>query len=280
MERLDRFLAEESDYSRSEVKKLIRAGRISVNGLTDVRPELKIDPQQDRILADGIRIVRSGRILIMMNKPAGVLSATQDKRDRTVINLVREPYAKKLFPAGRLDRDTEGLLLLTNDGALAHHLLAPGKHVTKTYFVVLSGQPDAGIADRFREGMDIGERRITLPAHLVFLPQGEEYREETDDGAGMPADEAQRLLRLCRITLKREDYDRCGEDACCAAVALTEGKFHQIKRMFASCGREVRYLKRIAMGNLALDPDLERGAYRLLTAEEAACLESGTGQDV
>jgi len=297
MLRLDRFLSEETPYSRSEIKKMIRAGRVSLNGKCDVMPETKTDPERDLVLLDGLPVTAAGRVCLMMNKPPGVISATEDGRAKTVIDLVHEPYAGRLFPAGRLDKDTEGLLLLTNDGMLAHNLLSPGKHVSKTYFAVITGEPDEELVSSFREGIDIGEKRLTLPAQLLFLPTDgilpdEAGPEEPSDkfipdeadpeesagadpaGCGkdreMPSGAAgpEEMRELCRKALSPADYARCGEGECCAAVSVTEGKFHQIKRMFLACGREVRFLKRIAMGALLLDSRLESGACRPLTEEE------------
>lgn len=277
MERLDRFLANESSFSRSEVKKMIRSGRITVNGRPDVQPEQKIDPEADIVLADGVRIQSAGRICIMMNKPAGYLSATRDGRQRTVIDLVREPWADKLFPVGRLDKDTEGMLLLTNDGALSHRLLSPARHVSKTYFAIVTGKPEQEIQARFMEGLDIGEKKKTLPAQLMFLSVDGDFLEEYVTGmevsgadGTMPSGmiSARQMQEFCLRSIALSDYARCGDDECCTAVSVTEGKYHQIKRMFMACGREVRFLKRIAMGTLMLDPKLESGAYRRLTEEE------------
>ena len=283
MVRLDRFLADESSFSRSDVKKMIRAGRVSVNGNFDVKPELKIDPEKDCVKADGVQIMHTGRVCLMMNKSAGVLSATEDARDRTVIDLVKEPYANKLFPVGRLDKDTEGLLLLTNDGMLSHNLLSPAKHVSKTYFVIITGAPDEQLREKFREGLDIGDKKPTLPSLLMFLSvdgdfleehitqsaNGEDCREQLPHGMVSPL----QMKEFCIRSIALADYARCGENECCAAVSVTEGRFHQIKRMFSACGREVRFLKRIAMGGLMLDPDLEPGYYRELTKEEWKLLE-------
>jgi len=283
MVRLDRFLADGSTYSRSDVKKLIRAGRISVNGSTAVKPDMKVDPDKDCVLADGVQIRQTGRICLMMNKSAGVVSATQDTRDRTVIDLIREPYADRLFPVGRLDKDTEGLLLLTNDGMLSHNLLSPARHVSKTYFVIITGAPDEQLIDRFRTGMDIGDKKPTKPSMLLFLTVDGDFLEEhvtrpsdgEDDTKQLPPGmvSLEQMKEFCMRSIALADYARCGEDECCAAVSVTEGRFHQIKRMFDACGRKVRFLKRIAMGSVMLDPDLEPGSYRELTSEEWKLLE-------
>ena len=282
MVRLDKFLAEESSFSRSDVKKMIRAGRICVNGSSDVKPDRKIDPETDCVTADGMVIRQTGRRCLMMNKCAGVLSATQDARDRTVIDLVDVPYADKLFPIGRLDKDTEGLLLLTNDGMLSHNLLSPAKHVSKTYFVIITGGPDEQLQARFREGLDIGDKKPALPALLMFLSVDGDFLEEHVRRGGISGEETplpsgmvtpDQMKEFCMKSIALADYARCGENECCAAVSVTEGRFHQIKRMFAACGREVRFLKRIAMGTLMLDPELDPGCWRALTSEEWTILE-------
>ena len=320
MERLDRYLSEESSYSRSEGKKLIRSGRVTVNGQVEKRPEAKVDPGSDRICADGVEIRPAGRICLMMNKPAGYLSATRDSRVKTVIDLIPEPFADRLFPVGRLDKDTEGLLLLTNDGSLAHDLTAPSRHVSKTYFAVIDGRPQEDMIRAFREGLDIGEKRKTLPALLMFPSVDGDFLEERglldhgrgQDGTGtqgsgaavLPQDHGrgpdaaqtageasvlsgtvqdrmisrEMMQEFCLKGIALSDFARCGEDECCAAVSVTEGKYHQIKRMFGAAGREVHFLKRIAVAGLMLDPSLERGAYRRLTEEEFRLLQPGSSE--
>ena len=294
MERLDRFLSEESPYSRSEGKKMIRSGRVSVNGQIQKIPETKIDPQQDRVLVDGEEIRPAGTICLMLNKPAGYLSATKDRSAQTVIDLIREPYADKLFPVGRLDRDTEGLLLLTNDGALSHDLLSPSRHVSKTYFAVIDGKPQESMISAFREGLDIGEMKKTLPALLMFPTVDGDFLEEhgilhggrkkdapcaeADTGIFPGAVSSRMITRemmqeFCLKGIALSDFARCGEDACCAAVSVTEGKYHQIKRMFGAVGRKVLFLKRIAVAGLMLDPALRSGEYRKLTEEEFRLLQ-------
>ncbi len=283
MERLDRYLAHATGRSRSEVKKLIKEGRVLVNESADVKPETAVDPQRDIVCLDGEKISRKDSICLMMNKPAGVISATKDGREKTVIDLVDSPYARSLFPAGRLDKDTEGLLLLTDDGKLSHNLLSPSKHITKTYFAVVSGSVDETLCRQFLEGIDIGEKKKTKPAGLIHAdpedlsgeegtPISEEGLPIFDEGAcrGLP-DEAW-MRTVCRAGVTAQDYARCGEGESCCVITLTEGKFHQIKRMFAAYGREVLYLKRIAMGHLILDTELEPGCWRELTAEERALL--------
>lgn len=226
--RLDKYLADMGLGTRTEVKKDIKKGRISVNGEIIKSPEYKIDTQTDAVLADGKEIAYEELIYYMLNKPQGVVSATEDRRDKTVLDLISEKKRKDLFPVGRLDKDTEGLLLITNDGELAHNLLAPKKHVDKKYFVRLKAPLSEENRKRLEEGVDIGEDKLTLPAQVFVL------NEERDE----------------------------------AEIIIREGKFHQIKRMFHAVGNEVVFLKRLFMGSLVLDEALLPGEYRLLTPQE------------
>ena len=226
--RLDKYLADMGLGTRTEVKKDIKKGRISVNGEIIKSPEYKIYTQTDAVLADGKEIAYEELIYYMLNKPQGVVSATEDRRDKTVLDLISEKKRKDLFPVGRLDKDTEGLLLITNDGELAHNLLAPKKHVDKKYFVRLKAPLSEENRKRLEEGVDIGEDKLTLPAQVFVL------NEERDE----------------------------------AEIIIREGKFHQIKRMFHAVGNEVVFLKRLSMGSLVLDEALLPGEYRLLTPQE------------
>lgn len=226
--RLDKYLADMGLGTRTEVKKDIKKGRISVNGEIIKSPEYKIDTQTDAVLADGKEIAYEELVYYMLNKPQGVVSATEDRRDKTVLDLISEKRRKDLFPVGRLDKDTEGLLLITNDGELAHNLLAPKKHVDKKYFVRLKAPLSEENRKCLEEGVDIGENKLTLPAQVFVL------NEERDE----------------------------------AEIIIREGKFHQIKRMFHAVGNEVVFLKRLSMGSLVLDETLLPGAYRLLTLQE------------
>ena len=310
--RLDRYLAEAGIGTRSEWKKLIRAGRVQVvkkpayhSGqepdegtmrAAAVQGDMKIDPAEDEVLLDRRLVKRLLIPVLMLNKPAGVVSATQDLHDRTVLDLIREPWADELFPVGRLDKDTEGLLLLTSDGKLAHELLSPKKHVKKTYFAVVSGAPDPELIGRFQEGLDIGEKKNTLPAELVFLfhkPLSISDSVRFDAGSvietvssfGSAPSNGIRLPGECLMkdqedthfllkSVSGKDLARCSEDECCTLVTITEGRYHQIKRMFRSVGREVHFLKRISMGGLLLDPALEPGRYRPLSREELDLLSN------
>lgn len=229
MMRLDRFLCETGFGTRSQAKELLKKGLVQVNGKVVKRPEQKVMEEKDEIFCGGKRAFYSPFVYIMLHKPAGVVSATEDRRERTVLDLLDGAAGKHLFPAGRLDKDTEGLLLLTNDGALSHRLLSPGRHVDKTYYAKITGHVSEKHVKMFLEGLDIGEKHPTLPAVLQILSAGE-------------ISEVQ--------------------------VTIQEGKFHQIKRMFEKIGCRVLYLKRLSMGPLVLDQDLKAGEYRYLTEEE------------
>ncbi|MEG1857322.1 MAG: pseudouridine synthase [Pseudoflavonifractor sp.] len=230
MERLDKILSGTGRWSRKEVKSLVKAGRVTVNSAVASRPEEKADPDTAAIAVDGVSVGCAPLVYLMLHKPAGLISATEDPRQKTVLELLPEHLRRVgLFPAGRLDRDTEGLLLLTNDGDLAHRLLAPKKHVDKTYFVRTEGALDGEDAAAFQRGMVLGDGLNCLPAGLERLPCG------------------------------------AGNEA---VVTLREGKYHQIKRMLAARGKPVVYLKRLTMGSLVLDPKLEKGQWRPLTADE------------
>lgn len=229
--RLDKYLAEMGVGTRQEVKKQIRQGKAAVNGTVVKAADTKIDETSDEVTISGRNISYVSYEYYMLNKPAGVVSATEDRRDTTVIDLIKEKKRKDLFPVGRLDKDTEGLLLITNDGDLAHRLLAPKKHVDKVYYAKIDGMVTEEDVKRFAEGIDIGaeEEEMTRPAKLDIMKSAEESE-----------------IRL----------------------TIHEGKFHQVKRMFLAVGKEVTYLKQERMGTLCLDENLKPGEYRLLTEEE------------
>lgn len=234
-QRLDRILASTGKWSRREVKLLVRQGRVLVDGLLPVSAEEKYDPERAEILVDGYPAGYRPVTWLMMNKPAGVLSATEDGRGPTVMDLLPPELRRlRLFPVGRLDKDTEGLLLLTNDGSLAHRLLSPRKHVDKIYFVRTAGTLTEEDCAAFRAGMVLGDGLHCLPAELRILAAG-----ETSE----------------------------------AYVTLREGKFHQVKRMLAARGKPVQYLRRVQMGNLTLDPNLKLGNFRFLTKKELKILQ-------
>lgn len=247
MMRLDKFLTEMNIGSRSEVKQLLKKKQVSVNGIVDLKPEHKIDPERDSVLYQNQLLRYEKNVYYMLNKPAGVVSATEDRRDRTVLDLLIQEPVKGLFPVGRLDKDTEGLLLLTNDGAFAHDVLSPKKHVKKCYYAILD-QPitDVQIQD-FTRGIDIKDEKVTLPATLRALTRQEQaiYRGQI---------QTEQFISL-------QGFD--------VLIGITEGRYHQVKRMFAAYGQEVLYLKRITMGNLQLYSDLPTGAYRKISPSEA-----------
>lgn len=233
--RLDKYLCSADLGTRSQVKELIRKGRITVNGAVGKRPELQIEPQRDEVALDKIPIVFNEYVYYMLYKPAGYVSATEDQRYPTVMELLPADVRRKdLFPVGRLDLDTEGLLLITNDGALAHRLMSPRHHVPKTYYARVQGIVGDAEVKRFANGVEIGEKRPTQPAVLQILSQGNVSEIE---------------------------------------LTITEGKYHQVKRMFEAVGKRVLYLKRLCMGTLTLDPALEQGSFRLLTEQELCRLK-------
>lgn len=238
--RLDRFLVENNICSRSEAKKYIKMGRVSSAGVVLRDSSVHIDEYNDEIALDGnvIRYVKNH--YYMLNKPAGCVSATKDGLSATVIDMLADVNTNGLFPVGRLDKDTEGLLIITDDGKLAHELLSPKKHVDKTYFVIADRILSREQMESIRNGIDIGDDKLTLPAQITDELQ-EKYA--VSEGYGY-------LLKI------------------------HEGRFHQVKRMFEKCGSNVVYLKRVSMGNLELDDTLEPGQYRELTMSEVDMLKS------
>lgn len=240
--RLDKYLSDMCVGTRSEIKKAVRTGRVLVDGIVARDPGMRIDVlPEDREDAAPAAVVYCGTPVgynefeyYMMNKPAGVISATDDPRHTTVIDLITGIHRRDLFPVGRLDIDTEGLLLITNDGQLAHRLLSPKKHVDKRYYARVEGRLDEDDIAAFREGIEL-EDLTCLPAGLSIISSG---------------------------------------DISEAVVVIQEGKFHQVKRMFASRGKTVIYLKRLSMGSLELDDSLAPGEYRTLTGEELAALRA------
>lgn len=233
-QRLDKIIASTGKFSRREVKNLIRQGRVLVDGVPARSAEEKADPETVRITVNGELLTYRRYTWVMMNKPAGYLSATEDGRGATVLDLLPQELQRQgLFPVGRLDKDTEGLLLLTNEGGLAHDLLSPRHHVDKVYYARVAGRLTEEDRRAFEQGITLEDGLVCVPAGLEILSAGEESE---------------------------------------AHVTLREGKFHQVKRMLASRGKPVTYLERIRMGNLTLDENLPRGGYRFLLPEEVDCL--------
>lgn len=231
--RLDKYLADMNVGTRTKVKEYIKKGKVQINKEIVKKPEVKVNIYADEIFVEGRQIKYVDYEYYMLYKPKGVVSATQDKREKTVLDLIFGKNRKDLFPVGRLDKDTEGLLLITNDGELAHRLLSPKKHVEKTYFAKIQGVITREDVETFREGIDIGEANLTLPAKLLVLKEG--------------------MISEIEVT-------------------IVEGKFHQVKRMFAAIGKPVLYLKRVSMGSLILDESLQVGEYRPLTEQEKKLL--------
>lgn len=235
MLRIDKLLANMGYGTRKEVKKLLKAGVVKVDGMTIKDAKTHVDPKTQVVTVWGEEVEYKPFIYLMMNKPKGVISATEDAVEETVVDLLEEEdRIFDPFPVGRLDKDTEGLLLLTNDGQLAHQLLSPKKHVPKIYEAIIDGEVTEDDVVAFQRGVVLDDGYETKPAELVVIRSG--------------------LRSDVRIT-------------------ITEGKFHQIKRMFQAVGKRVIYLKRIQMGPIPLDETLEPGEYRELTDEEIALLK-------
>lgn len=240
--RLDKLLSHMGYGSRSEIKKAVKQGLVTVNEALVKDSGLAIDVERDKVYWRETRVVYRDVVYLMMHKPQGVISATEDHRERTVIDILQaEDRLLKPFPVGRLDKDTEGLLLITNDGQLAHELLSPRKHVDKTYEAVVAGKVDEADRQLFAQGVTLDDGYVTLPAILHI-----DGVEEQGEGQA-----------VSRITL-----------------TIREGKFHQVKRMFEAVGKHVTYLRRITMGTLTLDPLLPLGSYRELTEQELASLKA------
>ena len=235
--RLDKFLVEMGKGSRSQIKEMAKKGRIQVNGTVIKATDGKIDPEKDVVLLDGQPVSYAHTEYFMLNKPAGTVSATEDGKYPTVISLIDAALRKDLFPVGRLDLDTEGLLLITNDGDLAHRLLSPKKHVDKVYYARCRGTVREGAAEEFARGIHLPDGLLCLPAELTVL-----------------------------------SYDRI-QDESEIRLRIREGKFHQVKRMMEAVGCPVLFLKRLSMGPLVLDENLKPGEYRPLTDTEREWLE-------
>jgi 16S rRNA pseudouridine516 synthase len=232
--RIDKLLANLGFGSRKEVKKLLKDGAVRVNDVVIKDAKEHVNPEKDTVTLNGETVEYKEFIYLMMNKPQGVLSATEDHAGETVIDLLEmDDQVYEPFPVGRLDKDTEGLLLITNDGQLAHRLLSPKKHVPKTYFAVIDGEVTESDVAAFHHGVTLDDGYETKPGQLKIVKSG-----------------------------IRSDIE----------LTITEGKFHQVKRMFEAVGKRVVYLKRISMGSLMLDETLELGEYRELTDEEVELL--------
>ena len=228
--RLDKFISSNTTLSRAEAKKIIKKG-ILINNILIKSPDYKVDEINDQVMVNGNRLVYQKYVYIMMNKPKDTVSATEDAIEKTVVDILNEEdRIQKVFPVGRLDKDTEGLMLLTNDGDLAHRLISPKKNVEKKYYVEVNGELKNEHLEVVKKGVILEDGYRCKPARLEILDSSESSSK--------------------------------------ANIYITEGKFHQVKRMMKSLGVTVTYLKRLSIGNLSLDKNLRLGEYRYLTDEE------------
>lgn len=235
--RLDKLLSNMGKGSRNEVRDALKYGQVKVNGSVVKSGKIKVDTDLDQVLFQGMPVKYQKHIYLMMNKPQGVISATEDNHHKTVIDLLGEDVNfYNVFPVGRLDIDTEGLLILTDDGDLAHNLLSPKKHVPKKYYAVIDGLVTPEDIKRFSEGITLDDGYLCKSSELEILSASNEKSE--------------------------------------IELVIYEGKFHQVKRMFEAVDKHVVFLKRLEMGALALDESLVKGAYRQLTDEELERLQT------
>ena len=234
--RLDKFLVENGLGSRSQVKELLKKGLVLVNGRAEKSPKTQINETANEIVVSGQKLTYEKFVYYLLNKPKGYISATEDERHKTVLDLLDETARQKeVFPVGRLDIDTHGLLLLTNNGKLAHAMLSPKKHVEKIYRAQVVGLMNQSDVERFARGIELKDFTCQ-PAKLKILEVDEE------------------------------------KETSLVEISLSEGKFHQVKRMVVACGKEVTDLQRLTMGPLQLDPELALGEWRRLTEEELKSL--------
>lgn len=241
--RLDKFLANSGIGTRKEVKIILKKGKITVNEKIVKDAKIQIDEIKDNVKIEGEKITYKPFVYIMMNKPSGVISATEDGKHKTVIDLLCEKYKNyKVFPVGRLDIDTEGLLLLTNDGVLAHNLLSPKKHVDKKYYVELKEPLTIEKKKILENGIKLEENFVTKKAKIEIIDKDKVKDKNID---------------IININKANSVF-----------ITISEGKFHQVKRMFKFVENEVLYLKRVKMGKLLLPEDLKLGEYRELSEEE------------
>ncbi len=229
--RLDKYLCDKNIGTRSQVKVLIQKGQVTVNDEVIKKPETKVS-DNDIVCCQGSVLSNDEFAYYMLHKPSGIITATEDKWQATVLDYFKDEPCKNLYPVGRLDKDTEGLLLITNDGEMGHRLLSPKYHITKKYYVTMEHEISSDEIKQLEEGVDIGEKRLTLPAKIEVIDDLSVY------------------------------------------IIITEGKFHQVKRMFEAVNNKVVYLKRVSMGELELDNTLKKGEYRKLTVQEIEYLKS------
>ena len=257
--RLDKYLADMGIGTRSESKKYIKGGRVSVNDTVITDGAFHVS-NEDVVAFDGEAISYEEHVYYLLNKPQGVISATKDNSKKTILDLIKpEDKRKELFPVGRLDKDTEGLLIITNDGALAHQLLSPRHHVDKTYYAIVSGTMTDCDVEAFAQGMEIDKGDICLPAKLNIL--------STTCFNGLSEDYSS------KIHTKNESLILPESPISEIEITICEGKYHQIKRMCLHLGHEVLFLKRRSMGPISLEEDLDLGLYRPLTKGEIKALQ-------
>ena len=239
--RLDKLLAHLNCGSRKEVQAMIRAGRVQVNGAVERDPAAKVDSDSAQVMLDGQAQMYQAQRYYMLNKPAGVITASRDARHETVLDLFPEDIRRGLFAVGRLDKDTEGLLIVTDDGALSHALMSPSRHVYKVYEATVEGELAPDAEARFEKGLTLKDGTVCLPARLEQL---------------------------------------AGDDAQYVRVTLREGKYHQVKRMIAAVGGVVVQLRRVQLGGLLLDPALKEGEFRALTDQELVLLQQPSRETI
>ena len=245
--RLDKFLANSGIGTRKEVKDILKNRKISVNDVFVKDGKIQIDEKKDIVKYENKIVNYKPFVYIMMNKPAGVISATEDNHHKTVIDLLNDKYRTyDIFPVGRLDIDTEGLLLLTNDGVLSHNLLSPKKHVDKKYYVKIANPLSEDDIKMLENGIKLEENFVTKKAKVEIICNGSEKESKNSDF----------------------DENKNNKNENLVYITISEGKFHQVKRMFKAVNNEVLYLKRVKMGGLSLDEKLKLGEYRELTEEE------------
>lgn len=239
--RLDKLLAHLNCGSRKEVQAMIRAGRVQVNGAVERDPAAKVDSDTAQVMLDGQAQQYQAQRYYMLNKPVGVITASRDARHDTVLDLFPEDIRRGLFAVGRLDKDTEGLLIVTDDGALSHALMSPSRHVYKVYEATVEGELAPDAEARFEKGLTLRDGTVCLPARLERL---------------------------------------AGDDAQHVRVTLREGKYHQVKRMIAAVGGVVVQLRRVQLGGLLLDPALKEGEFRALTDQELVLLQQPSRETI
>ena len=255
--RLDKFLANSGIGTRKEVKEILKNKKVSVNDIFVKDGKIQIDEEKDVVKYENKIVNYKPFVYIMMNKPAGVISATEDNHHKTVIDLLNNNYKTyDIFPIGRLDIDTEGLLLLTNDGVLSHNLLSPKKHVDKKYYVKIARPLSESDIKKLENGIKLEENFITKNAKIEIIKNNFEKNSENFE-----------------FIENKKTENNVKENENLVYITISEGKFHQVKRMFKAVGNEVLYLKRLKIGNLWLDESLELGKYRELTEEELNSLK-------